>query len=116
MVKRFTTASLILLFLGLLPAAYAGSILTRTDGKGKLVFYNTPSKRSPGFGGDQGLYYSNRSQEFASLVQQISNQYGVNSDLVKAVIQVESNYNPAAVSPKGAMGLMQLMPETALRY
>lgn len=42
--------------------------------------------------------------------------YKVPVELVDAIIQVESSWNPLAVSPKGAAGLMQLMPKTALRF
>jgi soluble lytic murein transglycosylase-like protein len=42
--------------------------------------------------------------------------YGVSSALVRAIIQIESGWQPGAVSSKGAMGLMQLMPATAEHY
>jgi soluble lytic murein transglycosylase-like protein len=50
------------------------------------------------------------------LITQISAEHGVDPDLVKAVAKVESNYNPFAVSYKGAQGMMQLIPGTARRF
>lgn len=54
-----------------------------------------------------------KSAEFDPLIDEHASAHGVDPDLVRAVIQVESAFNPRAVSPKGAMGLMQLMPATA---
>jgi soluble lytic murein transglycosylase-like protein len=51
----------------------------------------------------------------ARVIEQVSRHYGVDPDLVKAVIEVESSYRGDAVSPAGAAGLMQLMPESAQR-
>jgi soluble lytic murein transglycosylase-like protein len=50
---------------------------------------------------------------FDPLIREISGRHRVEYALVKAVIKTESNFNPRAVSPKGASGLMQLMPATA---
>lgn len=52
-------------------------------------------------------------ERFEPFVVDHAARHGVRPDLVRAVIQVESGFNPRARSPKGAMGLMQLMPATA---
>ena len=49
-------------------------------------------------------------------IDSIARRHGVDPLLVRAMIRVESNFDARAVSPKGAAGLMQLMPETAMRY
>jgi hypothetical protein len=53
---------------------------------------------------------------YDEIIGALSEAHGVDPMLVKALIQVESNYRPGARSPKGAMGLMQLMPSTAREY
>lgn len=61
--------------------------------------------RLSGYSRDPGL--------FETIIDSCATEYGVDKALVKAVIRAESGYNPNAVSPKGAAGLMQLMPKTA---
>ncbi len=56
------------------------------------------------------------SPNFASFIHEASATYQLPVALIQAVIAVESNYNPRALSPKGAQGLMQLMPATARRF
>jgi len=53
---------------------------------------------------------------FDDLISEHSQNHGIRPDLVRAVVQVESAFDPRARSPKGAMGLMQLMPATARLY
>ena len=50
------------------------------------------------------------------MIESASGRHGVDARIVKAVIQVESSFQPRARSPKGAMGLMQLMPKIARQY
>ncbi|MBD3415181.1 MAG: transglycosylase SLT domain-containing protein [Candidatus Aminicenantes bacterium] len=57
-----------------------------------------------------------RSDKYDSIINKTAVKYGLPADLIHSIIRAESNYNPRAVSPKGAVGLMQLMPDTARQY
>jgi hypothetical protein len=59
---------------------------------------------------------STKTIPYLSIISKVAKVYEINPELIKAVIKVESNYNARAVSPKGARGLMQLMPATAKRF
>ncbi len=63
-----------------------------------------------------GSTSASQSPDVRGLIDEAARTFDVNPLLVDSVIQVESNYNPFAVSPKGAQGLMQLMPGTAQRF
>lgn len=55
-------------------------------------------------------------KKIMAIVQRLAPQYGVHPGLAIAVIRAESNFDPLAISPKNAQGLMQLIPETAARF
>ncbi|MFH1097207.1 MAG: lytic transglycosylase domain-containing protein [Candidatus Desantisbacteria bacterium] len=57
---------------------------------------------------DKGYPY-----QYAELINNASQKYGIDAKLIESVIRAESDFNPQAISSKGASGLMQLMPQTA---
>lgn len=77
------------------------------------VPYPDPQPTQPAENARDG---SLQSTPYGEIIASISEAHGVDPMLVRALIQVESNYKPRARSPKGAMGLMQLMPATAREY
>lgn len=80
---------------------------------------NYGSKFGTDYNSDYGSAFDtwgNSSDSFTGIIREASKRTGINDALIKAVIRAESAFNPLAVSRKGAVGLMQLMPDTAKRY
>ena len=75
------------------------------------ITYTVPD--APGIRATTPLAAARYREEFDALIQEHAARHALRPELVRAVIQVESGFNPKARSPRGAMGLMQLMPATA---
>jgi soluble lytic murein transglycosylase-like protein len=86
-----------------------GGILALRDSQGRLTITNAPPQVLPGRGPSWVL----ASAQLDPIIQEAARAYRLPPALIRAVIKVESNFVQTAVSPKGAMGLMQLMPGTA---
>jgi soluble lytic murein transglycosylase-like protein len=101
-----------------LPGPAQAQIYSWHDAKGVLTVSDRPQNGGPrAVTVRVGPTIAARSNPaFEPLIRQHAGHQGIRADLVRAVIQVESAFNPRAVSPKGAMGLMQLMPATAKRF
>jgi soluble lytic murein transglycosylase-like protein len=117
----------------LLPGLAAADIYSFTDANGVTHFTNKPSgegkfklyiksNERPGNkkgAGVAAVMPSDRSVDrftrYDPWIRQAATLYQIPEELVRAVIKAESDYDPRAVSPVGATGLMQLMPETAMR-
>lgn len=99
-------------------AAWADTLYRFVDERGVVHFSNVPSDpryvavRSLG-GARSWSWPAPDSRAYDSLIAAEADRHGLPPALVKAVIAAESNFDPQATSPKGALGLMQLMPSTA---
>jgi len=122
---RARVAALAIAALTLVPAAAGAQIYAWRDASGTLVLsdreLNVPTKiyevpGAPSYRTTTATTADGRAAvapRFDDIVVAHAQRHALRPELVRAVIQVESGYNPAATSPKGAMGLMQLMPATA---
>ena len=112
-----------LLLCALLPSsAPADQIVVLVDEHGNKVYVNTGGTNTRvdwmarSFRPVAAAASNHSSAEIDSLVEQAASRHQVDPGLVRAIVRVESDFDPKAVSRKGAMGLMQLIPATAQRF
>lgn len=107
---------LVIVFLSLTPCILSAEIYSYVDKNGVLHFSNVPTSRQyryigPEFSSSRyNAFPRGTADDYDHIIAQASKLYNIRFELIKAIIQVESNFDSNAVSPKGALGLMQLMP------
>lgn len=114
---------LIIIYLVILfsiPAIEGADLYSFMDGEGGVYYTNIPGKGLLKVSlpikktTSKPLFTPSMDKEpYEPIIESAGQRFAVDPDLVRAVIKAESNFNPRAVSPKGALGLMQLMPFTA---
>lgn len=107
------TAAVLITIWGSIPHVSEGRIVKKIDKDGTISLHNVPDsgKKTEGRPAKAVL-----TSKFDGLIEEIAGTEGVDPHLVKCIVKVESDFNPDAISVAGAMGLMQLMDETAQMY
>ncbi|MCA1322822.1 lytic transglycosylase domain-containing protein [Herbaspirillum sp. alder98] len=88
--------------------ASSASLLNHSDSKDAVMPADPPFVRT--------MLAHRDARKYDSLVNEAASEFGLDAALLKAVMTTESGFNATAVSSKGAVGLMQIMPDTAERY
>lgn len=114
-------ARLLLLVLFCTATPAGDESLYYVEKEGRLVFTNTPQQAArpvPGFEAPRAMtdFSALPATIYDSFIERVADEYRLSPALIKAVALVESGFDPHAVSPKGAGGLMQLMPGTAEQH
>lgn len=112
-----------IVLLSMMTSPALADIFLYIDKEGVMHFTNVPThyqyrvflRERSGNTSKVRTSYKPDSNKYDHLIDTSSQKYGVDSALVKAIIRAESSFNPHAISTKGAEGLMQLMPETAMK-
>ena len=126
MTRTLSVSLAVLSLFAVASPARAGSMYQFEDEQGVVHYTNVPSDPRYRFVREEpepavvqatvtetGRMLSRGLSAFAHVIRAAAERYGVDTRLVEAIVQTESAGNPTAVSPKGARGLMQLMPERA---
>jgi len=112
---KIAVYSILLLFL---THSIGAEIVVKYDKEGKIIVSNRLSK----YDSRNQVKFKNQSRpnsiphSYLLKIKMLAKKHKLREDLIVAVIKSESSFNPYAISKKGAIGLMQLMPETAKQY